>query len=557
MTDSVVERAHARRAAGYKEERGVESNSPMSAIQLVVKSGQLVDEIGRVGPSTPAQLAKLVSEPRPTIYRTLDALQQVGVVRADAEGALDLGTALLRWGDSAVSAYVDLLELRRQLSRVRERLGLSVFLSVPAAGGALCVGHLEGSSVDMLDLAPGRVVPWHAGAAARVLLAGMDDEGRAAVLGQATFEPLSPATPTARAALDRLVDDAGHRGWAVDDGEVNDGIGAIAVPVRGADGAVHAALAVAGLREDVLAREGVAVEVLTQAAEGLSGALRGRGVESPGEQVDPQPDAGRGSALILKAGALMETLSDEVVATSARLTDLLGEPASSVYRLLASLVEIGWVEQVERRGAYRVGAKILALSELLTRGLDIRRAALPVMAHIHEETGETTFLCVRNGTRAVCIERLDGIRVNSQVLRLGRSLPLHIGAAPRALLAPEPRAVWEEYAAMAAHEEPSRDIGWRSRLFAELEEIRSTGIAVSDNTVTPGIAAVGAPILDHRGDVVASLSVSGLRDGLLPDTPNGAAVQALVRAGAAELSRYLGRDAGPRDDAGGESAESA
>lgn len=496
----------------------------MSAIQLLVKASQLVDEVSRVGPSTPAQLAKIVGEPRPTIYRTLDALEQIDVVRADAAGALELGTAVLRWGDSAVAAHVDRAELRRQLKRVRDLLGLNAYLFVPSAGGALCIGHVDGSVVDMLDLAPGKVVPWHTGAAARVLLAG----------------GCGPSSPTATAESNGRVEAARKQGWASDDGEVTEGIASLAVPVRGPDGEVLGALAVAGLRESVISREGGAVEVLADAAEALSGAMRRNRPEQAGELVDAPPETGRGPALILKTGALMDALSDEVVATSARLTELLGEPASSVYRLLATLIEVGWVEQIERRGAYRIGAKVLGLSELLTRRLDIRRAVLPVMTRIHEELGETTFMCVRNGTRAVCIERLDGIRVNSRVLRLGRSLPLHVGAAPRAMLAMEPRKVWEEYAATAAHEESSRDIAWRAQLFAELEEIRSNGVAVSDNTVTPGIAAIGAPILDHRGEVVASLSVSGLREGILRDRTDGRSVESLVRAGAAELSGYLG-----------------
>ncbi len=142
----------------------------------------------------------------------------------------------------------------------------------------------------------------------------------------------------------------------------------------------------------------------------------------------------------------MEALAQERIATSARLTELIDEPVSSVYRMLATLADIGWVEQIGHRGAYRIGGKLLSLANDLIRHLDIRRASLPVLKRIHEATGETTFLCVRHGTRAVCIERIDGVRVNSRVLRLGRSLPLHVGAAPRALLAFEDREGWEEYA---------------------------------------------------------------------------------------------------------------
>ena len=64
---------------------------------------------------------------------------------------------------------------------------------------------------------------------------------------------------------------------------------------------------------------------------------------------------------------------------------------------------------------------------------------------------------------------------------------------------------------------------------------------VSDNNVTPGIAAIGAPIFDHRGEVAASLSVSGLREGILTAPAGGApSVTDLVCDGAPDLSGYLG-----------------
>jgi DNA-binding IclR family transcriptional regulator len=150
-------------------------------------------------------------------------------------------------------------------------------------------------------------------------------------------------------------------------------------------------------------------------------------------------------------------------------------------------------------------------------------------------------LCIRRGTRAVCIERIDGIRVNSRVLKLGESLPLHVGAAPRALLAFEDRASWDEYAAIVAGSgEPWRDVRSRSEFYSGLEHIRDQGFVISDNNVTPGIAAIGAPIFDHRGQVAASLSVSGLREGILNRPEGEEPIVDLLLRGTRALSDYLG-----------------
>jgi DNA-binding IclR family transcriptional regulator len=150
------------------------------------------------------------------------------------------------------------------------------------------------------------------------------------------------------------------------------------------------------------------------------------------------------------------------------------------------------------------------------------------MERIHAETGETVFLCVRRAYEAVCIERIDGKRVQSLALRLGGSLPLHAGAAPRILLAYEPREFWEEYVRCGLLEAlTSRTPVTREQVFARLEDVR-----------TLGIAALGAPIFDYRGRVCAALSISGVRPAILQEDER--AMLRLVVDGAHEISRTLG-----------------
>lgn len=516
-------------------------------IQLLGKAGQIVDELARLGPLSAAALAKAVSEPRPSVYRIVAALEQIDVVRPAGDGRVELGTALLRWSDAAVESFVNRHGLRKQMRWVRDQLGMNVYFCVPHPNGVLCLDHVEGTAVDMLGLGPGRMLPRHAGAASAALMAFAPPDVQQELFAAAPFESIAANTPTTAEALRAKFDQTLALGWSVDDSEVIDGIAAVAGPVRRADGSTTGVISVAGLRDSVLQQETAAGQVLQVAAQRIADAMAAatvaagsmNGVET--EAHDSEPEATRAPSLVVKAGALMEALARERIATSARLTELIDEPVSSVYRMLATLADIGWVEQMGHRGAYRIGGKLLSLGNELIRRLDIRRASLPVLRRIHEATGETTFLCVRHGTRAVCIERIDGVRVNSRVLRLGRSLPLHVGAAPRALLAFEDRDAWEEYAAIASLTvEPGHDVS-RSVLYAELEEIRNAGFVVSDNTVTPGIAAVGAPIFDDRGEVAASLSVSGLREGILAaGTGDAPSVTELVREGARDLSSYLG-----------------
>jgi DNA-binding IclR family transcriptional regulator len=242
---------------------------------------------------------------------------------------------------------------------------------------------------------------------------------------------------------------------------------------------------------------------------------------------------------LAKAVYLLEQLADEREATPRRLAELIDEPRTTTYRLLRSLEALDLVEPGAQPGSYRLGWKLMRLGAAVVERLDERQAALPVMERIHERVGETVFLLVRRDRSAVCIERLEGLRVQSLALRLGGSLPLHAGAGPRVLLAWEPVSEWESYVDGGAletltDETPTTKI----TLFRELNETVKRGYAVSDEDVTPGIASLGAPIFDYTGGVRAALSIGGMKS-LVLGTDRDEFVQLLVD-GAREISRTLG-----------------
>jgi DNA-binding IclR family transcriptional regulator len=245
-------------------------------------------------------------------------------------------------------------------------------------------------------------------------------------------------------------------------------------------------------------------------------------------------------AVLAKAVAVLDHVAEEGEVTPARLAELTGEPRSTVYRLLASLQELGLIEAGRRRGTYVLGIKLFRLGSTIVSRFDERQAALPVMERLNEELGDNIFLCVRRGYEAVCIERIDGARVTLLALALGGSLPLHAGAVTRAILAFEPREFWEEYVEHHGVEVfTPKTPASREALFAELEATRERGYAISDEDVTPGVAAIGAPIFDHTGRVRAGLSLGGVREALFGHESR--ALEMLLE-GTAEVSRALGHD---------------
>lgn len=248
-----------------------------------------------------------------------------------------------------------------------------------------------------------------------------------------------------------------------------------------------------------------------------------------------------GSIQVLsKAAKLLDLLAVEGELTASEIATHDDEPRSSIYRLLASLQELDMVEPGNRRGSFRLGLGLLRLGSAVVARFDERQAALPAMEALHELTGETVFLCIRRDFEAVCVERLDGQRVQSLALKLGSSLPLHAGAAPRVLLAFEPERLWSEYLARGQLRAYTPNTPTtRTDLIARLQEIREVGYEISDQDVTLGIAAVGAPLVDYEGKVRGSVSISGVRPVILDDP---ARTIALVTEAAKRASHALGGD---------------
>ena len=245
-----------------------------------------------------------------------------------------------------------------------------------------------------------------------------------------------------------------------------------------------------------------------------------------------------GMQSIIKTFAVIEALVERGEATAAELAELVNEPRSSVYRMLRTLQGLELVETGSRRGVFRPGVGLVRLGgSVLTRFVE-RTVTMPVLERLRAKTKETVHLSVRRGNQAVFIERLHGERAHSLAISLGGTLPLHVGASPRVLLAFEPRSFWDEYFAVTpvepwTHRAPADEAAVR----ALLEETLVTGVSISDEDVVLGVATVAAPVLDHRGKARAAIAFNLLPDALRSDRESWIE---LARSSALDASRGFG-----------------
>jgi len=214
-----------------------------------------------------------------------------------------------------------------------------------------------------------------------------------------------------------------------------------------------------------------------------------------------------------------------------------GYSKSTTYRLLVTLVEAGWLER-SPAGAFRLTIKAFQVGSVLVDSLELRREAGPIMARMAAEIDEAVYLVVAAGTRAVCLERIDsGQGVRMADLYVGGSQPLNLGAGPRALLAFDEDRLLPPLLEEGLSTRTEHSLVNPADLLDDLAETRRRGYSISDEDVTVGIGAIGAPILGSDGVALAALSFGGLRQNVLPPRP--AHVAWLLQA-CQEISTRLG-----------------
>ena len=188
--------------------------------------------------------------------------------------------------------------------------------------------------------------------------------------------------------------------------------------------------------------------------------------------------------------------------------ELLHRHKSTVSRWLSAMEAAGFLERDRETGRYRVSMRLAALAEVARRGTSLQRIARPFLQALAAATGETANLAVLDGNEAVNIEVAESPKPIMHVGWVGRRLPLHASASGKALLAwmdpedarallPSPLPAWTPWT-----------ITDPAALEAELALTRSRGYSTTWAELTPDLVAVGAPVRDHRGRVVAAVAIS-------------------------------------------------
>jgi DNA-binding IclR family transcriptional regulator len=229
--------------------------------------------------------------------------------------------------------------------------------------------------------------------------------------------------------------------------------------------------------------------------------------------------------------------SEDTTLGVTEISQSLGLSKAAVHRILASLRTRHFVELDEASRRYTLGHASFELGLSYLAQVDVRSLAAPELAWLSRETEETATLSVLAGEGRIYGDQVTPPREIVMSVPLGQRFPLHAGSSSKALLAFLPGNEVDHYLGGPLEPLTASTRTDSGDLRADLDRIRGRGYATSAGERQAGATSVAAPVFDHSGRPVASISVCGPAERLAEHIDDAAT---LLLAATGRISVRLG-----------------
>lgn len=217
----------------------------------------------------------------------------------------------------------------------------------------------------------------------------------------------------------------------------------------------------------------------------------------------------------------------------------LAIPRTTVFRLLQTLEQSGFVVRTGGDREYRLGLAVLSLGFEYLASQDLTDLASPILQRLRDSTGCATHLVIRDGRDVLYLLRFPGISVINSSISVGTRLPAHATVMGRLFLADlTARELAELYPETRLETYTPQTPRTPSDLTRLLAGDLGRGYLVSEGYYEKGINAVAAPVRDRGDRVIAAINLIA-REGEADSKRLHGELVSPVLAAAAELSASL------------------
>ncbi len=228
-------------------------------------------------------------------------------------------------------------------------------------------------------------------------------------------------------------------------------------------------------------------------------------------RAEPAEDTGRMfvSALARGLDVLGAFRAGDRALGNLELAERTGLPKPTISRMTHTLIQLGYLTYEPRSATYQLGARALALSYAALANLDVRKAALPIMTRLAEDSQLHVGLGTRERLMMLNIESCESNALIGLRLPPGSRVPIGTTSLGRAYLAVIGE---EERSALLTELRAHHGADWpklEKAIARSAREIAKRGFCVSAGEWRSDINAVGAAIVPPAGGPVYALSFGG------------------------------------------------
>ena len=181
---------------------------------------------------------------------------------------------------------------------------------------------------------------------------------------------------------------------------------------------------------------------------------------------------------------------------------------STAHRILHSLIDNRFVDR-NGGGEYRLGQRLLQLSNRLHTDIDLRAVALPYMEKLRDKVGETINLTIREGDVVIYFEKVTPNRMMHVQQIIGSRAPLHVTGVGKLMLGSGGEQEIANYAQRTNLPAYTRNtFSSLEGLTAECLQSVQQGYALDNEEAEIDVGCIGVLLYDRSGNITAGLSIS-------------------------------------------------
>lgn len=209
------------------------------------------------------------------------------------------------------------------------------------------------------------------------------------------------------------------------------------------------------------------------------------------------------------------------ILSGAQLAKMAGLPRASVFRMLQTLEQAGYLDRVGEPGthpSYRLGVAVLRLGFEFLASMELTEQGRPVIESLSDACGHSSHIVVRDGRDVVIVAKALGRHATFHAIQVGARLPAHATVLGRILFAGVSLSELEHLYAhhtMKAYT-PQTPVTPQA-LKAAVDAAALEGIAVSQGGFESGISTLAAPVFNSDKAVCAAVSVTVLSSRIAED----------------------------------------